>query len=152
MSSWIGKEVELEVSGRTYLVKIENIGSDRATVVVDGKRIEVGVKAHGEPPAAEEAASSHQSAPTATKPAPAPSPAPSRSSAGANTLCALMPGVVVKTSVVEGQEISTGDVVLILEAMKMENEIRSDRTGKIAKFHAQVGQQVQAGDPLVTFA
>ncbi len=148
MSSWIGKEVELEVSGRTYLVKIENIGSDRATVVVDGKRIEVGVKAHGEPPAAEEAESSNQSAPSA----PAPSPAPSRSGAGANTLCALMPGVVVKTSVVEGQEISTGDVVLILEAMKMENEIRSDRTGKIAKFHAQVGQQVQAGDPLVSFA
>jgi oxaloacetate decarboxylase alpha subunit len=63
-----------------------------------------------------------------------------------------MPGVVIKIRVKAGQQVATGDVVLVLEARKMENEIRSDRSGTIGSIDVSEGQQVQTGDSLVSFA
>jgi biotin carboxyl carrier protein len=63
-----------------------------------------------------------------------------------------MPGVVIKVLVKKGQLVAAGDVLLVLEAMKMENEIRSDRSGTIGSIDVSEGQQVQTGDPLVSFA
>jgi pyruvate carboxylase subunit B len=59
-----------------------------------------------------------------------------------------MPGVVVAVLVEEGQEIRTGEGLLILEAMKMENEIRAPRTGLIEALHVRPGQRVSQNDAL----
>ena len=59
-----------------------------------------------------------------------------------------MPGRVVEILVQEGEEVTAGQGVLVLEAMKMENEIRAEHDGTITKIHVQPGQAVEGGDPL----
>ena len=61
---------------------------------------------------------------------------------------AYMPGRVVALLVEEGQEVAAGQGILVLEAMKMENEIRADHDGKIGKFFVQPGEAVDMGNPL----
>lgn len=79
-------------------------------------------------------------------------PAPKKEvavSAGQEVIEAPMPGSIVRINVSEGQEIKSGDVLLILEAMKMENEIISPRDGKVVAITTSVGSTVNAGDKLV---
>jgi acetyl-CoA/propionyl-CoA carboxylase biotin carboxyl carrier protein len=70
--------------------------------------------------------------------------------ASGNDLVAPLQGNVFKVPVEEGQEVSTGDVVLVIEAMKMENEITAHRDGKITELAAKEGAAVNAGDLLAT--
>jgi len=64
------------------------------------------------------------------------------------TVKAYMPGRVVTLLVQEGEEVSTGQGVLVLEAMKMENEIRAEHEGTVTQIHVQPGQAVESGNPL----
>jgi biotin carboxyl carrier protein len=64
------------------------------------------------------------------------------------TVKAYMPGRVVTLLVQEGQEVATGQGVLVLEAMKMENEIRAEHEGTVTQIHVQPGQAVESGNPL----
>jgi biotin carboxyl carrier protein len=61
---------------------------------------------------------------------------------------AYMPGRVVALLAEEGQEVTAGQGVLVLEAMKMENEIRAEHEGRIGKIFVQPGQAVEMGNPL----
>ena len=63
---------------------------------------------------------------------------------------AIMPGRVVRVSVAPGDEVKKGSGLLILEAMKMENEITAPRDGKVAEVHVAPGSTVEGGAPLVT--
>ncbi len=67
---------------------------------------------------------------------------------GRGTVVAYMPGRVVALLVEEGSEVRRGQGVLVLEAMKMENEIVADADGRLARFHVEVGQAVEGGDDL----
>ncbi len=67
---------------------------------------------------------------------------------GRKVVEAYMPGRVVSLLVEEGAEVTAGQGVVVLEAMKMENEIEAEREGVIAKIHVERGQAVEAGDPL----
>jgi biotin carboxyl carrier protein len=145
-----GKELELEIDGQTYQVRIDDLSEEKATVTVNGRTLEVAIHSK-ESEVRKSPDRAVRSVPTSPGPAPAQSPRPAPSS-GKNALCALMPGVVVRLVVTEGQEVAAGDILLILEAMKMENEIRSDRAGMVGKIHVAVGQQVQTGDPLLSFS
>jgi pyruvate carboxylase subunit B len=59
-----------------------------------------------------------------------------------------MPGRVVALLVKEGDEVAAGQGVVVLEAMKMENEIRAEHEGRITKLHVEPGQAVDTGSPL----
>lgn len=61
---------------------------------------------------------------------------------------AYMPGRVVAILVQEGEEVQAGQGILVLEAMKMENEIRAEHEGVVTKILVQPGQSVDGGDPL----
>ena len=87
---------------------------------------------------------------TPAAPAAALAPAPA-ASAGA-TIDAQLAGNVYKINVVEGQAVNEGDVVIILEAMKMETEVRASCAGTIGSIHVREGDSVQVGDTLVTLA
>jgi propionyl-CoA carboxylase alpha chain len=63
-----------------------------------------------------------------------------------------MPGLVVSLSVVEGQEVKTGEVVAIIEAMKMQNIIRAERDGTVKVVGPKAGDSVAADEVLVEFA
>lgn len=95
----------------------------------------------------------------AAKPAPAPAakaaPAPKAEkkevavSAGQEVVTAPMPGNILKVAVNEGSTVKAGDILLILEAMKMENEILAPRDGKVASIAVTTGASVNTGDKLV---
>lgn len=66
------------------------------------------------------------------------------------SITAPMPALVVRLEVVVGQSVAAGQGLLVLEAMKMENEIRSPRAGVVKTIHAAVGKAVEKGEVLVT--
>lgn len=69
-------------------------------------------------------------------------------SAGANSVTAPMPGTINAVKVTSGQQVKKGDVLFILEAMKMENEIYADKDGKVGQVFVQKGASVNTGAPL----
>ncbi|MDR0847706.1 MAG: biotin/lipoyl-binding protein [Propionibacteriaceae bacterium] len=69
--------------------------------------------------------------------------------AASNAVTAPLAGSVRKILVKEGQSVAAGDVVAVLEAMKMETEITAPKAGKVSRVVANVGDAVQGGDVLV---
>ncbi len=69
---------------------------------------------------------------------------------GGGTIRAPMPGLVVRLEVKEGQHVAAGAGLVVIEAMKMENELRAPRGGVVARLHVAEGQAVEKGTPLVT--
>jgi biotin carboxyl carrier protein len=94
-------------------------------------------------------------APVAT-PAPAPvaTPAPKAepASAGSVPVDAPMPGNILDVKVSNGASVKAGDVLVILEAMKMENEIVAPQDGTVASINVNKGDTVEAGQTLVTLS
>ncbi|MBR2444068.1 MAG: biotin/lipoyl-binding protein [Clostridia bacterium] len=86
-------------------------------------------------------------APAAAAPAPAAAPA-APAQAGAQTVTAPMPGNILKVNVSNGQAVKKGDVLMILEAMKMENEIMCPADGTVASVNVTAGTTVEAGTVL----
>jgi biotin carboxyl carrier protein len=70
--------------------------------------------------------------------------------AGPRLVRSPMPGFVVAVLVAEGEEVRSDQTLLILEAMKMQNEIRAPGAGRVAKLHVKAGDTVGASAPLVT--
>ena len=68
------------------------------------------------------------------------------------TVRAPMPGLVVRIEVAEGQQVDAGAGLVVVEAMKMENELRAPRPGMVQTVHVAVGQAVEKGASLVTLA
>ena len=94
-------------------------------------------------------------APSAAAPAPAPAPkaAPAAAPpAGATNVTAPMPGNLVSVKVNVGDSVNEGDVLCILEAMKMENEIMAPKGGKVVAVSVAAGSSVNTGDTLISIA
>ena len=72
-----------------------------------------------------------------------------KAATGGQVLRAPMPGKVVHVEVEVGQAVKPGDALIVLEAMKMENEFRATVTGTVKEIRVQPGQTVNPGDPLV---
>ncbi|HAQ95937.1 MULTISPECIES: biotin/lipoyl-containing protein [Faecalibacterium] len=91
-------------------------------------------------------------APAAPKAAPAPAAAPKAAAgaAGAVTVKAPMPGNILDVKVQAGASVKAGDVLVILEAMKMENEILAPQDGTVASVNVNKGDTVNSGDVLVS--
>ena len=105
-------------------------------------------------PAAAAAPAPVAAAPAAAAPAAAPAPAaPAGGALAAGTVVkSPMPGNVLKINVAPGQKVNEGDVLLILEAMKMENEVVSTKTGTVAQIVVDKGAVVETDSPLVVIA
>ena len=87
-------------------------------------------------------------APTPAAPAAPVAPA----AAGATTITAPMPGTILKVNVANGQAVKKGDVLMVLEAMKMENEIMAPADGTVSSVNVNAGASVEAGSVLCTLA
>ena len=72
--------------------------------------------------------------------------------AGETAVNAPMPGKIVKLVAAEGAAVKAGDVLLILEAMKMQNEITAPAAGTVKAFNVAAGQNVKVGETLVVIA
>ncbi len=89
----------------------------------------------------------------AAAPAPAPAPAAPAAPAGAGEqISSPMPGTILDVKVSAGQAVKSGDVLMILEAMKMENEIMAPKDGTVTAVSVQKGAAVETGTLLCTIA
>lgn len=94
-------------------------------------------------------------APIVAAPAPvaAPAAAPAAGAlAAGEVVTSPMPGNILKINVAQGQHVNEGDVLIVLEAMKMENEISATKSGTVAQINVTKGAVVETGTPLVVIA
>ena len=117
------------------------------TITVNGTAYEVEVEEAGVVASAPKAAPKAAQAPKAA-PAPAPKAA-APVAAGATTVSAPMPGKVLSVNVKAGDAVKSGDVLLILEAMKMQNEIMAPADGTVSDVRVSAGQTVATGDVMI---
>ena len=124
----------------------------RFNVTVNGVTYDVVVEEVGGAPSAPVAAPvAAPTAPVAAPAAPAAAPAPKASGAqGAVKVTAPMPGTIMKVNVSVGAAVKKGDVLCVLEAMKMENDICAPEDGTVASVNVQKGVSVNTDEVLVT--
>ena len=153
------KQYKYTINGAEYDVTIRGIQGDKAQVEVNGLPFEV--QMHGSslleedlPESATGAAAPAPSAqPAVETPAAALAPAAGKSAPGNGTpVKAPLPGVVTKINVAAGQAVKAGDVVLVLEAMKMENNICAESAGTVSAVCVAAGDSVMEGTTLLTIA
>jgi biotin carboxyl carrier protein len=164
----------IEIDGRRFEVDVEEGEEGRYGVAVGERRFEVtlaGQKELGQaqitPQMRSEQAPPASSAPllapstgtpvaargTAREVSPGASSAPAASlPGGGDALAAPMPGLILRVAVAAGTQVRRGQDIAVLEAMKMENVIRSPRDGVVAEVCVEAGQQVAHGAPIVRFA
>ena len=144
------KKVTVIVEGREYVVEVGDLSENpiRATVNQRDYSVQVPASSVQKSAAAAPAASPVKAAASAVAPAAA-QPAPV--SMGAKVITAPMPGDIVGVEVRVGDSVSAGDVVCVLEAMKMKNMIRTATGGVVASVEVSPGQAVNYGAVLVTF-
>ncbi len=145
---------EYKVKGVDYEVEIQDIEGNIANVTVNGIPFEVEMKQPvkaakqkvklGTPAAAPVASASPASAAPAEKPA-----APA---ASGKPVVAPLPGTINDIKVKVGDKVNAGDTVVILEAMKMQNNIEAESAGTIASINVNKGDAVMEGDTLVVIA
>ena len=122
-------------------------GAAAYTATVDGKNVTVEVSADGKEYTAKVNGKSFKVAVAEGAAAPAAKAAASAGGAAAD-LTAPMPGTVIKVLVAEGDEVAEGQTVVVMEAMKMETEIKAEKAGRVAQIVAAQGAVVAAGDVL----
>lgn len=130
---------KVTLNGKTYEVEVE-VGK---VVLLDE------YEACAPAPAAAPAAVAAPAAPAA--PAAAPAPAPVALSDG-EPVNAPMPGNILRIDVKEGDKVKAGQTLLILEAMKMENEIAAPKDGTVVQIATSKGAVVETGTPLIVLA
>jgi biotin carboxyl carrier protein len=132
---------------KIYEVEIENINARPIVAVVDGERFEVtpesGESKEIKPKAEKKPFNSNQPSAVSASPNPA---------ASGNTQTAPLPGTVVNIFVKAGDKVEAGQVVLVIEAMKMKNSIRSLYSGTIGEVLVETGQSVAHKQALIKFA
>lgn len=121
------------------------------TITVNGNVYDVTVEEGGAgSTAASTAASTPKAAPRAAAPKAAPKQAAPAGAAGAVKVNAPMPGKILSVKASAGQAVKKGEVIMVLEAMKMENEIVAPQDGTIAGINVSAGDSVEAGAVLAS--
>ncbi len=126
------KKFKVTLSGNVYYAEVEKVSNALYKVRVDDKVVEVEVEE--EVIKSVRGVSAHR---------------PERADLGQKVVKAMLPGTIIKILVSPGDEVRAGDTLLILEAMKMENEIVAPSSGKVKEVRVSEGQRVETGDVLV---
>ena len=135
------RKFKISIDGTQYLVEMEEVGAPQPTPA-------------GAVPAPAAPAPAPAPAPAAA-PAPAPEPAPAPAApaaAGSFAQTAPMPGTILDIHVKVGDTVAANQPVMVLEAMKMENEVVAEQAGTIASINVEKGAMVNPGDTLFTLA
>lgn len=142
------KEYKYTINGKEYKVTIGEIEGNIANVEVNGQshKVEMEKKEVAEKPTVRPVA---KPAPAPAKPAAQPAAAQPAAAGSGKGVKSPLPGVILDVKVNVGDEVKKGQTVVILEAMKMENNINADRDGKITAINVKQGDSVLEGTDLV---
>jgi biotin carboxyl carrier protein len=149
---------DVMIQGKKYHVEIADPGATPLQVVVDGQPFDVEVSGTE--------STVHAGAPRAAAPQPAPEPsklpplpnvkvarpAEPTGASGGHDIIAPMPGTILSLEVKVGEAVESGQIVTVLEAMKMKNPIRASFDGTVSEIAVTPGQAVAHGDVLVRLA
>lgn len=140
---------KVTVDGQSYTVEVEELSQDKSSGTVTNAGDEK-KPSHSQDAFSEKAV--RNPAPVKEEPT-----VKTKESAAPNTgkgtsVKAPMPGSVIEVKVSEGDKVESGDVLLVLEAMKMENELTASTAGTVTEILVKKGDTVNSGDPLVTLS
>lgn len=156
----------IKINDTVHTLDVEQTTRDEFTVhLADGRLVDATLIEHRDLAQARIAPSVELGAPRvlpdaapapATPPVPVPArptaaARPSREAGGRGTVTAPMPGVVLSVAVAPGAPVERGQTLLVLEAMKMKNDIKAETPGVVAQVLVAVGDQVRHGDLLLEF-
>ncbi|HOI76994.1 MAG TPA: acetyl-CoA carboxylase biotin carboxyl carrier protein subunit [Methanofastidiosum sp.] len=141
---------KVNVDGKEYEVEVENIESGNLEVKLGNKKSTVNIQELMGTARQQSSPKQVYQAPSYTPQREAPAPISKPSSGKGEPVKAVMSGTVLSIKKNPGDKVSVGDVVLILEAMKMENEISSPSDGVIGNISVKPGQTINTGDTLFT--
>lgn len=136
------KEYKYTINGNKYEVTIGKIVENIADITVNGETYKVEMEPEVKP----------EKPKVVVRPAAAPAPSATnqpRKGNNQNAVKAPLPGVITEIKVNVGDEVKAGDTVVVLEAMKMANNLDAEKGGKITAICVQAGQSVMEGDDLV---
>jgi biotin carboxyl carrier protein len=141
-------KIHVRIQDKTFEVQLGDIHARPIQVNVDGDHFEVWPEDMAVP--------SSQQSPSPTPPAAQPVRSIAMESSAVKTqsataVSAPIPGVIIEIKVAEGDSVTYGQELCVLEAMKMKNSIRAGHDGTIAKIHISTGEQVQQGKILMEF-
>lgn len=133
------RKFQITVNGQAYEVDVEEIGGAKAPVAYQAQPVVAAAPVAAAAPAA--------------APALAAAPAPKAAApAGSITVSSPMPGTILDVKVKEGDTVKKGQTLVVLEAMKMENEIPAPQDGTVASILTSKGSSVNSGDALVALS
>jgi len=148
------KRYQITLDGQAFdVLLLSDPLQEQVQVEVDGVAFTAEVKdlSPNQEPGAE-AADPVGSSVAAGVPAAIPSPGAQTTPSAGSSVTAPLPGVIKSVSVRSGQQVSSGDELLVIEAMKMDNIIRASRDGTVETIYASEGHQVAYGERLLEYA
>ena len=140
------KEYRYKINGNLYKVTVGDIEENQVQVEVNGTPYKVEMEKAPKvvvKPVARPAATSAPAAPAT------PVVKPAAASTGKSGVKSPLPGVILDIKVNVGDTVKKGQVIIILEAMKMENDIKSDRDGKVTSIKVSKGESILEGTDLI---
>jgi len=149
------RKYELQVGGRDYQAEIKSLTSEEAIVSVNGEEFRVKLKSFGlvgtpktvqpvEKPADFSPAPQNQTIDTGTPVA--------QGTGGGEALNAPLPGLILQIHVSENQTVKAGQKLMVMEAMKMENQVKAPHDGTVTRIRVKQGDTVAEGDVLMEIA
>jgi len=139
----------LKVNDRQYTAEVKEITAEQARIVVDDAEYSVDLLELGRRPSV--APARVQSDKAAAVPVQKARPTAASQSPG-GTVTAPLPGLILQLKVKEGDTVAAGQCVMVMEAMKMENQITAPHNGSVKKVFVTEGDSVGEGDALVEIA
>lgn len=143
------KEYKIKINGNEYAVAIEKMEDNQAAVSVNGNEYKVEVEGMAAPKRAVRPAVAAAAAPVANSVPVSKVEAP-RATGTVGDIKSPLPGVLLDVMVHEGDTVKVGQRLMVLEAMKMENNIDSDREGVVRALKVRKGDSVLEGDVLIS--
>lgn len=132
------RKFKINIDGQEYVVEMEEIGGQPTPNIQSAPPVQEVPQAAPQAPVEEEKTTPVAAGPTNAAEAPG------------EAMEAPMPGTILEVFVELGQEVKENEKLLILEAMKMENEIVSSKNGKVTGIFVNKGDSIDAGTPLIT--
>lgn len=153
-------EYVLSINQKEYRVELGEINADYALLQVNGREFRVDLKQLGLAKLMPAPAAAVEARPAAAAPAPAAGIAPTPAAApvavpggeAASVVKAPLPGLIIDVKVREGEKVKAGQNIVVMEAMKMENQIQATADGTVKKIFVKKGDNVAEGNAMVEIA